>query len=304
MTRHFVKAGRNFNAHVYVSNDLDTLLVGVLCAGASRRLIYDAHELYPDQFVGMQTVPSIMIAVFRIMESVLLKRVDTVITVNEFISAELETRYDIRKPEVVLNVPKKQQTIQVPRSRRHEHKIALYQGRYERTRGLENVVRACGFLLGDITLVLRGYGQIETELREIAKAFGNCRFEAPVLPSQLVWAASNADVGIVPYVPVNTNNYYASPNKLFEYVQAGLPVVASDLPFLRKIVVENKIGCLFNPRNPKSIADAINVVTRDENLQVMKANVRKTQDQYCWDQEQKKLLMIIMKEHGRKHGVH
>lgn len=103
----------------------------------------------------------------------------------------------------------------------------------------------------------------------------------------------------MPYIPVNTNNYFASPNKLFEYLQAGLPVVTSDLPFLRKIVTENKIGYLFDPRDPRSIADAINTATTEENLQLLRANVRKIKDHYSWEEEQGKLLAIIRDECGK-----
>jgi len=292
MTWQFAKAGRDFNAHIYTSNDLDTLLAGVLSAGASRKLVYDAHELWPDQFVGMGTVPSPLIAFFRIMEYVLLKRANAVITVNEFISSELQRRYGIRKAHVVLNVPRMLPQIEAGSSQPHTIKIALYQGLYIRNRGLENLVRACEFLSEDVMLVIRGYGEIEPELRQIAKPFENCRFEKPVPPNQLVSAASSADIGIVTYMPVNINNYLASPNKFFEYIQAGLPVVASDLPFLRKIVTENEIGHLFDPRDPKDIANSINIATREERLRVLKSNVLKIKHRYSWEEEQKKLITI------------
>lgn len=290
LTYQLAKVGRVVNAHVYVSADLDTLSAGVLCARGCRRLIYDAHELWPDQFVG--TAPSPIIAAFRIAELVLLQAVDAVITVNEFISRELEERYKIRTPWVVLNVPMKES--RAPLSSRPRHgKIALYQGAYQEARGLENLIRACEFLRDDITLVLRGYGPIETELRDIAKGFGNCRFDNPVPQSDLVLAASSADIGIVPYVPVHLDNYFASPNKLFEYIQAGLPVVASDLPFLRKIIAGNEIGYLFDPSDPRCIADAINNAAKDENLLALRANVKRIQARYSWEEEQKRLLTII-----------
>jgi glycosyltransferase involved in cell wall biosynthesis len=284
------KQGRSINADAYVSNDLDTLLAGVLCAGFSRILVYDAHELWPDQFVGANVFSSPMIALLRIVESILVKRADAVITVNDFIASELAKRYGIRKPSVVLNVPRRE-TVKA-RSRR-EHCIVLYQGVYEPTRGLENVVRACPFLRRDVKLILRGYGSIENELRRTAIGFKNCYFEDPVPPDRLVRAASRADVGIVPYIATNANNYYASPNKLFEYIQAGLPVVASDLPFLRKIITSNNLGYLFDPEDPESIADAINRATQKENLPMLRANVAKVQGRYSWDEENVKLLDVM-----------
>jgi len=299
MTYQFVRLGRQLNAHVYVSNDLDTLLPGALCARTTRKLIYDAHELWPDQFVGAGMVPSPLVALFRIIESVLSRRADAVITVNEFISTELESRYHCRRPYVILNVPRREPQTGPRGTKTRGIKVALYQGRYEKNRGLENVIRSCEFLRDDVMLAVRGYGQIETELRQIGKPFRNCRFDPPVLQSQLIWAASLADVGIVSYIPVNANNYFASPNKLFEYIQAGLPVVASDLPFLRKIVAENNIGYLFDPRDPRSIADAINTATTEDTLRLLRANVRKIKDRYSWEEEQGKLVAIIRDECGK-----
>lgn len=289
------RTGREFNAHVYFTNDLDTLLAGVLCSMRSRKLIHDAHELWPDQFIGIGIYASPAIAWIRILERLLIRRADVVVTVNEFIAEELQKRYAISMPNVIMNIPAIDHQIEPSREhRRGSGKVALYQGLHTFHRGLEELVSACGFLKDDVTLVLRGFGPNEERLREIAKRFTNCRFEKPVDMKELVIAAARtADVGIVPYVPVNINNYFASPNKLFEYIQAGLPVVASDLPFLRKIILGNKIGYVFDPRDPRSIAQAINAATRDDVLPILRDNVRKIQTRYSWTEEQNKLLEVV-----------
>ena len=171
-------------------------------------------------------------------------------------------------------------------------KVALYHGRHVPMRGLEELVQSCEFLHKDVTLVLRGYGTIEAELRELGKPFTNCKFAPPVPMEKLTEVASSADVGVIPYIPVNINNYFTSPNKLFEYIGAGLAVVGSDVPFLRQIILENEIGYVFNPRDPQSIADAINKATRKENLAHLRANVQRIKHKYSWQAEQKKLLAI------------
>jgi glycosyltransferase involved in cell wall biosynthesis len=289
------RAGREFNAHVYFTNDLDTLLAGVLCSIGSRKLIHDAHELWPDQFIGMGVYASPAIAWIRLLERLLMKHADVVLTVNEFIAEELQRRYAITMPKVILNTPAIDHQFEPSRrSGLRSKKVALYQGLHTFHRGLEELVMACDFLKDDVILVLRGFGPNEERLREIAERFTNCRFERPVDMEELVpVAATTADVGIVPYVPVNINNYFASPNKLFEYIQAGLPVVGSDLPFLRKIILGDKIGYVFDPRDPRSIAQAINAATRDDILPVLRDNVRKIQQQYSWTEEQKKLLEAV-----------
>jgi len=288
----FARVGRKLNADIYASNDLDTLLAGVLSASCpARHVVYDAHELWPDMLVGMG-YPSPEIAFFRVMELILVRKVATTITVNEFISAELRRRYGISQPHVILNFSGNEARRTQRRFSSRTIKVALYQGAFIRNRGLENLIRACKFLHEDVELVMRGFGEIEKELRLIAEPFNNCRFDRPVPPDKLVLAASSADVGIVSYLPINLNNYYASPNKLFDCIQAGLPVLVSDLPFLREVVTKNKIGYLFDPRNPEDIARAINRATRSENLRVLKRNVLKIRDRYSWKEEQKKLVDI------------
>lgn len=268
---------------MYTTQTTCTLLAGVLCSGASRILIHDAHELWPDQFIGMGIYRSPAIAWMRILERLLIRRAEIVITVNEFIAEVMQKRYRIEKPHVVLNLPAVEplKPGKTPR-KTGSPKVALYQGLYTSQRGLENVIRACEFLESDVVLVLRGSGPTEQQLREIAKPFENCSFEAPVKMSETVTAAAQtADVGLVSYLPVNINNYFASPNKLFEYVQAGLPVVSSDLPFLRNIIAGNEIGLLFDPRDPTDIAAKINMATRDAVLAILRTNVHRIQKRYC-----------------------
>jgi glycosyltransferase involved in cell wall biosynthesis len=166
----------------------------------------------------------------------------------------------------------------------------LYQGRYAPERGLENLVRAAHHLLPDIGLVFRGYGPIEGELRALASGTKNVRFVQPVPMEQLVDAARDADVGIVSYLSSNLNNYLASPNKLFEYIHAGLPVAASDIPFIRKVVCENDIGAVFDPKDPLSIAESLNRVTRPRELLRHRKRIIAAAKKYSWQVEEKKLL--------------
>jgi glycosyltransferase involved in cell wall biosynthesis len=297
LTWAFWRVGREFSAEIYVTNDLDTLLAGILCSATSRILIHDAHELWPDQWTGMNVYPGPAVAWLRLIESLLLKRPDVTITVNPLIAEVMQKRYNIHRPQVILNAPEVEASNAMKEERRiGPQKVALYQGLYALHRGLENLISACEFLENDVTLVLRGQGASEYKLREIAKRFNNCRLDSPVEMKELVRAASStADVGVVSYVPINMNNYLASPNKLFEYIQAGLAVVGSDLPFLRQIIVDNNIGYVFNPHSPRDIARAINMATRDSVLCILRDNVQKIQKLYSWDEEKKKLIQLILK---------
>jgi glycosyltransferase involved in cell wall biosynthesis len=108
----------------------------------------------------------------------------------------------------------------------------------------------------------------------------------------LVAKASEADVGVVPYLPTNLGNYYASPNKLFEYIQAGLVIAASNLPFLRKVLLEEEIGLTFDPEDPRDIAHVVNTLTREDNLMRLRGNVERAASKYNWEKEGSKLLYL------------
>jgi len=247
--------------------------------------VYDSHELWPD----MMLVPEPVKALARSIEKLLIRRADFVMTVNEFIATELASRYSLKRgPQVVYNCPRSD-PLKVHK-RRTAAKIALYQGLYAPERGLENLVKAADYHLPDIHLVFRGYGVIEQELRSLSTGRKNVRFDTPVKMSRLVSAASEADVGLIPYLPTNLCNYLASPNKLFEYIQAGLPVIASDIPFMRKLILENDIGMLFDARDPRNIANAINRSTRPRVHGRQRANLASVAARYNWEIESEKLL--------------
>lgn len=285
----FWKAGSRLGADVYWTNDFDVLAAGVLCAGFSRILIHDSHELFPDTFVGYRVYPAPVLAWIRLLESLLIKRADRIITVNPFLAQIMSARYHVQMPTVILNVPSAIVEDDPPE---RATKVVLYQGIYHYHRGLENLIRACEFLHENVKLVLRGYGPNEDDLRRIAANYPNCEFQDPVPMTELVSAArETGDVGVVAYMPVSVSVRHCSPNKLFEYIAAGLPVVGSNLPFLKLIIEGNQIGNVFDPNDPQSIADAINATLAD--LPRFRRNVNRIQKQYSWQEEQKKLVALV-----------
>jgi len=295
-----LREARTTKAHIYCANDLDTLLSGVSAAGLDRRVVYDSHELWPDMLVG---VPAFLKRILRSYEGVLVKRAHAVMTVNEFIAQELAARYSIRDPvRVVYNYAwSKPLTTKRPPSRTERRvKIALYHGWYSPERGLENLARASEYMSPDVLLLFRGAGKLEGQLRALASGNRNVRFEPPVKAERVVEAARRADVGIVPYLPTNLCNYYASPNKLFEYLEAGLPIAASNLPFMRKFVMENDIGTLFDARDPLSIAEALNQITRPCQLGRYRRNVALAAKKYNWSAESEKLLSVYAELLGNR----
>jgi len=285
-----VRSARRLNADVYICNDLYTLRVGTFMKLFGRRVIYDSHELYPDLVTG---TPPYLRRLIRHVESLLIRSADIVTTVNDFIALELSSRYGIPHPIVIMNCPRTPASLPTTRHRAERRKVVLYSGTFWQERGLENVVLACGYLRKNVQVVFRGEGAIEAKLREMSRGLENCIIEKPVPMAEVIPKAAEADVGIIPYLPTTLNNMYASPNKLFEYLQAGLPVIGSDLPFIRKIIVEHDVGSVFDPFDPKDIARAMNLITQDEILESKRANVKKIRSRFSWEIESKKLLEAV-----------
>jgi len=281
-----IREARELNADLYICNDLDTLRVGVFMKLLGKIVVYDSHELYPDLY--SDTKPYVRRLTQEI-EALLIQHTDLVITVNEFISLEMSSRYGIPPPKVVMNCPRRA-ALPARRKKDHRRRIVLYHGGLVRERGLENVVQACKHLRQGILLVFRGEGPIENKLKQLAIGLDNCVFERPVPVSEVVSRATEADVGIVTYLPTTLNNMYASPNKLFEYLQAGLPIIGSNLPFIRKILIENQVGMVFDSRDPKDIARVVNQATEDDTLEKMKRNIDKIRNRFSWESESRKLI--------------
>jgi glycosyltransferase involved in cell wall biosynthesis len=174
-----------------------------------------------------------------------------------------------------------------------ERKIVLYQGWMSEGRGLENLVRSARLLVDGAAVVFMGYGEYEATLRGMAQAEpdGLVHFIPAVPQRDLLAYCASADVGVIPYQAVDLNNYYTSPNKLFDFIQAALPIVASDLPFLRKVIVSDGLGAVAKLDSPETYAAAINSVLsgRDE-VEKVRANLRRVAPMYTWAAQGRKLV--------------
>jgi glycosyltransferase involved in cell wall biosynthesis len=114
-----------------------------------------------------------------------------------------------------------------------------------------------------------------------------------VAPEQVVYYCMSASLGVVIYQNTGLNNYYTAPNKLYEYMQAGLPVASSDFPALKEVVEGYDLGCTFDPEEPESIAEAINLVLAyGQRYDTMRRNALEAAKIFNWENESRKLLDI------------
>ncbi|HUS17485.1 MAG TPA: glycosyltransferase family 4 protein [Chloroflexia bacterium] len=288
------------HADVYHAHDLNNLEVAYRAAiGGGARLVYDSHELFPE--IGNRWI-RVKRGAWTERERAWLPFADLVITVNEFIAEEIARRYSRPAPLVVYNCPDPPSTFDATaphndlRERLGLHAdrpIVLYQGWMWEGRGLENLVRAAPLLAGDAAVVFMGFGEYQATLERLAAAGppGRVYFLPAVSHADLLAYCASADIGIIPYQAVDLNNYFSSPNKLFDFIQAGVPIVASDLPFLRKVIVGESLGVVARLDSPAAYATALNtLLTLPDHGAAIRANLRRAAPTYTWATQSRKLL--------------
>lgn len=262
-TRVFAQAIADHPADVYVAHDLPMLPVGV--AAVERhggRLVYDSHECFPEQeFNALER------RVWRRLEAALIGRCDLVITVNASIARLMEGRYGFPRVQVIHNAERVPAAL--PNERRlhrrlgltDQAQVVLFQGGLSEGRNLDLLVRMVPHLRAtQVHVVFLGDGLLRERLAALARRLGveaRVHLLPAVLQAELLAYTVSADVGVIPYRPTCLNNRYCTPNKLFEFIAAGLPVIASDLPELRRFVAGNGIGLVGDTGSPEGLAGLV-----------------------------------------------
>jgi glycosyltransferase involved in cell wall biosynthesis len=264
------------------------------------KLVYDAHELYGEASGGLP-LPSVTARLTRVLERFMVRRSDAVFTTNLSRAEHLRERYGREGIEVLGNVPPRVDEV-VPLDPGYPpgEATVLYQGGiYARARAFRETLQALA-KLADVHLVIIGFGrEQDLELvRQWADEYGVARrvhFLPPRSFDELVQTAAGASVGLVPIKTNKTNHRLGDTNKLFEFLMAGLPVAASDLPEIRRVATQGDppVGELFDPNSPTSIADAIRRVLSDPAYQLRRKEARRLAlKEFNWEVEERRLIDV------------
>jgi len=290
--RSFYIIAADIPAAVYVAHDLPQVPAAAMAAALhGARLVYDSHELYPEQSFVRQNRP-----VLESLERHVAPLADQVIVVNESMAAEMSLRYGVAS-EVILNCPSfDPSAFPIPRTNLlreslglpAEKKILLYQGNIvSKIRNLENVIEAMASVQRpDVALVLMGPDNGGgKDLLGLARDRGllgrSVFFHPPVRQSELLSYTVSADVGLIPYTPVDWNTKFCTPNKLYEFIVAELPILANDLPELSRFVAGQGVGLNLPMGEAADVARAVDAMFGAD-LGAFRQRLREVSPRFLW----------------------
>jgi glycosyltransferase involved in cell wall biosynthesis len=273
------------------ANDYNTAWIGV--AGkwlTGSRLVYDSHELWPDR--NLRPEPR---AWLLLCESLFVRIADEVITTSPGYSQVLARRYRIPAPRVVRNVPA-WRTNPDPDRLPAEPPLAVYFGAITRNRGLAPALRALALVpemrMRFVGPEAWGYG---AELRQLAAELGvaeRLQVLDPVPPELAASVLADADLGLALIEPACLSYRMTLPNKLYEYVAAGLPVLSSGVPVLAGEVRRHGLGLIADPADPPALAAAIRAMLQPAAQARLRAAVSRLAAETGWDREQAGLEQV------------
>jgi glycogen(starch) synthase len=295
INRVWAQRAESWRPDLVQAHDLDALRAAVLLGQKlDIPIVYDTHELWSEQpFIDSAEA----VAYWDALEKELITQTQAVMTINEPLADILKGRYAL---DHVLSLHNCQQVQPLPERPENEVPIALYQGAYVPHRGLEQVIAAAA-MTHKVRIALRGFGSSEKELRALDKE-GRILWWDPVPGPEVVQAASQADIGLIPFLPTCLNHYYSTPNKLFEYMSAGLAIAGSDIPEISRFVSEHKMGVLFDPYSPSDMARALDAIVDSGDLEKMRKRARQaTETTWNWEEQITSYLHCIasLTEYGR-----
>lgn len=285
--------------HAHDVNTLPTAWLAATLSGA--KIIYDAHEISTSR-EGYSSFRGLVAYVERL----LMPRMQGTITTSDARAKFFARAYGIERPLVLQNRPRftspaSRQRIREELGLSEAWPIVLYQGGLQQGRGLERLVRAAA-VVEQAYFVFIGGGRLAHSLLQLSQTLSlseRVHFIPTVSLADLPAYTASADIGVQPIENTCLNHFTTDSNKLFEYLIAGLPVVASDLPEIRRIVREHDTGLLVPPGDEQALAQTLKRLVADAGLRNrLSANSLSAAKQLNWEQQESLLVSLYQRVLG------
>ena len=286
------------------ANDLDTLPANYLASIIRKKfLIYDSHEYY----TGVPELENrpVVRAIWKSFEKWIFPKLKIIITVNDSI-AELYKKEYGKDLVVIRNVPEipKAMIKETPKGELRKQlllpqnkKLVILQGSgINIQRGAEEAVASMQYL-DDINLIILGGGDVLKTIQDLVKQYhleAKIIFKPRMPYTEMMKYTMACDAGLTFDKDTNLNYRFSLPNKIFDYIHAGIPVLASRLPELEKVIKTYDIGDFIDSHDPKHIAEKLKFILADtDTLARWGKNLHLAANALCWEEESKKFPDIL-----------
>jgi len=295
---------RRQKADIYHFHDPELIPIGVLLKLFNgSKVIYDVHEDVSKQILTKSWVPGSLrkplARIYSFTETISSRIFDGIVVATESIAEN----FNRDEAVVVHNYPRLEMLPKFPENGNKKDEVVttlIYVGGITKNRGIKEAISALSFIDKHKSIKFNLVGKFpDSNFKEEIQALPEYEHVQLVgwLPWEEAWGkAQRASIGIVTFLPM-PNHVNALPNKMFEYMAAGLPVIASDFPLWREIVAGNNCGLMVNPEDSRDIAKAIEyIISHPDEAKEMGHNGRKAvEEKYHWNQEGEKLKNLYDK---------
>lgn len=296
--RAFVFLLRN-NFDIVHPNDFDTLIPAFLAAKLKRKkIVYDCHEDYP-AMMRDKNLKLLSVIIYR-MQSFIIKRLDLILVVSPIFEKAFKED-GAKNVKLILNCKDLSEYIIQPdkikdlrRRLNIENKFSfLYIGRLSKDRNLEEMVEIFKNISNpDIFFIIGGNGVLGEKIKTSSSFCKNVKFLGVVQPDQVPLYTRATDVVIAIYSKEKLNNVRSVPNKIFEAIAAGKPIIASKYGFTGQVINETKCGIAIDPGNADEIKKAVVEISTDKIFyDNIVSNSKKAQEIYNWKRVSEELLL-------------
>lgn len=285
--KHVYKIAKSLDCDVYHFHDPELLPYGIKLKKLGKKVIFDSHEDVPAQILDKEWIPSlfrkIVSKLYKKYESKAVRMLDAVVVATPHIAEQFEDRTG--KIVVIHNYPKLDDIVFHEKTFEQRERIACYAGGINELRGEKVMLDSMKNV--DATLILAG----DHDKSTFENGIGKVIYTGKLNRKEVNELYGKARLGLVILLPAH--NYVESlPIKMFEYMAAGLPFVASDFPLWKKIVEENNCGICVNPRDTNAVSEGCRFLLENpEKGQEMGRKGRElVMKKYNWNVEEEKLL--------------
>ncbi|RLJ90665.1 glycosyltransferase family 4 protein [Planococcus citreus] len=286
----------DINADVYHFHDSELIPIGLKLKRKGKTIIYDIHEDLPRALLSKKWITPLirkpLANLLEIYENNSAKKFDYLITATPFIT-ERFIRINSNTTNINNYPLLKELQSTSDKEQRFKRKQVCYVGGLGSIRGSNQLLEAANFINGTIQVA----GPLSPkELEDKLNVHGSFNYLGNISREEVKELLSASMAGIVTFLP-EPNHINAQPNKMFEYMSAGIPVICSNFPLWRSIIERHNCGICVDPESPKDISSAINYLFENPEIaKKMGENGRRAvEGEYNWERESQKLISIYQK---------